>query len=286
MLCRASVRDITSLTTVDEAAVVVSATKWSVCPAGSRRSVALATTGPAVLRNIVVPKAQPDWKTLGRLKTLSWLSQDQLQGLAQSLTLERIKRRDTIFFEGESSNRIYVLLSGVAKLSFQNREERVLVGLVGPGEIFGVSSLLPHATRPFRCDAFSDCVVGIARPETFVGLVLGVPLERFSRMLEVTVGRWWITLQRYTNFVGLSVRERLAGALMELAMKFGAEDSRGILLTLKVTHADLAELVGASRQRTTEQLNDFENERVIMRDGRRLIIVPDRLRELVEASQI
>src|SRR6202030_1418911 len=106
MLCRPSVRDITSLTTGDEAAVVVSATKWSVCRAGSRRSVALATTGPAVLRSIVVPKAQPDWKTLGRLKTLSWLSQDQLQGLAQSLTLERIKRRDTIFFEGESSNRI------------------------------------------------------------------------------------------------------------------------------------------------------------------------------------
>jgi CRP-like cAMP-binding protein len=286
MLCKESLRDVTSLTTVDEPAVVATATKQSVCRVGSRRSVALATTGPAVLRNIVVPKAQPDWKTLGRLKTLSWLSQDQLQGLAQSLTLERIKRRDTIFFEGESSNRIYILLSGVAKLSFQNREERVLVGLVGPGEIFGVSSLLPHATRPFRCDAFSDCVVGIARPETFVGLVLGVPLERFSRMLEVTVGRWWITLQRYTNFVGLSVRERLAGALMELAMKFGAEDSRGILLTLKVTHADLAELVGASRQRTTEQLNDFENERVILRDGRRLIIVPERLRELVEASQI
>lgn len=229
--------------------------------------------------------AQLDWKALGRLKTLSWLSQDQLQGLAQSLTLEKVKRRDTIFFEGESSNRIYILLSGVAKLSFQNRDERVLVGLVGPGEIFGVSSLLPHATRPFRCDAFIDCTVGIARPETFVGLVLGVPLERFSHTLEVTVARWWIMLQRYTNFVGLSVRERLAGALLELAMKFGAEDSRGILLTLKVTHSDLAELVGASRQRTTEQLNDFENERVILRDGRRLIIVPDRLRELVEASQ-
>ena len=62
-------------------------------------------------------------------------------------------------------------------------------------------------------------------------------------------------------------------------------DSRGTLLTIKLTHADLAELVGASRQRTTEQLNDFENERVILRDGRRLIIVADRLRELVEASQ-
>lgn len=233
----------------------------------------------------MVSKAQLDWKTLARLKTLSWLSQDQLQGLAQSLTMEKIRRHGTIFFEGESSNRIYVLLSGVAKLSVQNRDERVMVGLVGPGEIFGVSSLLPHATRPFRCDAFSDCIVGIARPETFVGLVLGVPLERFSRTLEVTVARWWSMLQRYTNFVGLSVRERLANALLELALKFGAEDSRGILLTLKVTHADLAELVGASRQRTTEQLNDFENERALLRDGRRLIIVPERMRELVAIEQ-
>jgi CRP-like cAMP-binding protein len=227
-----------------------------------------------------------DAKVLGRLKTLTWLSRDQLEGLAQSLSPLKVKRRDTIFHAGEASNRVFILLSGVAKLAFVNREEPVLVGLVGPGEIFGVSSLLPSTTRPFRCDAFSDCVLGVIRPETFVGLVLGVPMERFSNTLDITVGRWWMMLQRYTNFVGLSVRERLAGALLELGLKFGVEDSRGLLLTLKLTHADLAELVGASRQRTTEQLNDFENEKVLLRDGRRLIIVPDRLRELVQASVI
>jgi len=194
----------------------------------------------------------------------------------------KVKRRQTIFYEGEASDRVFVLLSGVAKLSLLNREERVLVGLVGPGEVFGVSSLLPHATRPFRCDAFSDCVVGVGRPATFVGLMLGVPLDRFSRTLDVTVGRWWAMLQRYTSFVGLSVRERLAEALLELGAKFGAEDARGVLLTLKLTHADLAELVGASRQRTTEQLIEFENQRMIIRDGRRLIIAPDRLRALAQ----
>jgi CRP-like cAMP-binding protein len=197
-----------------------------------------------------------------------------------------VKRRGTIFFEGETSDRVYILLSGVAKLSFLNRDEKVLVGLVGAGEIFGVSSLLPSATRPFRCEAFSDCLVGVTRPSTFVGLTLGVPLERFSRTLEVTVGRWWMMLQRYTNFVGLSVRDRLAGALLELAAKFGAHDARGVILTLKLTHADLAELVGASRQRTTEQLIEFENQQMILRDGRRLIIVPERLRELARTDGI
>jgi CRP/FNR family transcriptional regulator, cyclic AMP receptor protein len=225
-------------------------------------------------------------QTLARLRTLSWLSRDQLQGLADSLEPRRVKRHGPIFYEGEASDHVYVLLSGVAKLSFLHHDEKVLVGLVGPGEVFGVSSLLPNATRPFRCEAFSDCLVGVGRPSTFVGLMLGVPLERFSRTLEVTVGRWWAMLQRYTNFVGLTVRERLAGALLELAAKFGTKDARGILLTLKLTHADLAELVGASRQRTTEQLIEFENEHLIVRDGRRLIILPERLRMLAERAAI
>ncbi len=227
-----------------------------------------------------------DAKLLSQLKTFSWLSRDQLEGLANSLEPIKVKRRDAIFFEGEASDRVYILLSGVAKLSFLNREEKVLVGLVGAGEIFGVSSLLPSATRPFRCEAFSDCLVGVTRPSTFVGLMLGVPLERFSRTLEVTVGRWWMMLQRYTNYVGLSVRDRLASALLELAMKFGANDARGVILTLKLTHADLAELVGASRQRTTEQLIEFENEQLILRDGRRLIIVPERLRDLARTEGV
>ena len=80
-------------------------------------------------------------------------------------------------FEGEDANRVYLLLSGVAKLTFLNASERILVSLVGPGEIFGVSSLLTVAKRPFRCDAFSDCLVGVISPEAFVDAALGVRLE-------------------------------------------------------------------------------------------------------------
>ena len=60
-------------------------------------------------RNVV------DAQTLGRLRTLAWLSRDQLEGLAQSLESKKIKRRQPIFYEGEASDRVYVLLSGVAE---------------------------------------------------------------------------------------------------------------------------------------------------------------------------
>src|SRR5579863_774648 len=224
-------------------------------------------------------------KSLTKLRSLSWLSDEQFARLAASASTLKVRRDQAIFMEGEASSRVYVLLSGVAKLCYVNRAQRVLVGFVGPGEVFGLSSLLPQTTRPFRCEAYSDCVVAMVKPEIFVDTVLGVPLERLSIILDATVGRWWGMLVRYANFVGLGLRERLAGALLELAEKFGVRDSRGTLLTIKLTHADLAELVGASRQRTTEQLNDFEREGVIAREGRRLIIVPEKLWQLAQTPR-
>jgi len=224
-----------------------------------------------------------DAKSLTRLKSLAWMPNEQAARLAAASEPLRVRREGAIFQEGEASSHVYILLSGVAKLCYVNRDQRVLVGFVGPGEVFGLSSLLPQTTRPFRCEAYSDCTVAVVKPEVFVDTVLGVPLERLSLILDATVGRWWGMVVRYANFVGLGLRERLAGALLELAEKFGVRDSRGTLLTIKLTHADLAELVGASRQRTTEQLNDFEREHVIARDGRRLIIVPEKLWQLAQA---
>ena len=210
---------------------------------------------------------------------------EQAARLAANATALKVRRDAAIFMEGEASSQVYILLSGVAKLCYVNRDQRVLVGFVGPGEVFGLSSLLPQTTRPFRCEAYSDCSVAMVKPEVFVDTVLGVPLERLSLILDATVGRWWGMVVRYANFVGLGLRARLAGALLELAEKFGVRDSRGTLLTIKLTHADLAELVGASRQRTTEQLNDFEREQVIIREGRRLIIVPEKLWQLAQTPQ-
>ncbi|MFZ0245026.1 MAG: Crp/Fnr family transcriptional regulator, partial [Candidatus Binatus sp.] len=156
-----------------------------------------------------------DPKSLTRLKSLGWMREEQARRLAANSTGLKVRREDAIFMEGEASSRVYILLSGVAKLCYVNRDQRVLVGFVGPGEIFGLSSLLGQSTRPFRCEAYSDCTVAVVKPDIFVDTVLGVPLERLSLVLDVTVGRWWGMVVRYANFVGLGLRERLAGALLE-----------------------------------------------------------------------
>ena len=223
-----------------------------------------------------------DVRALRKLKSLSWLGPDRLDRLSAALTVRKVKKRDVIFYEKEVSNQVYILLSGVAKLTSLGKEEdRVLVALLAAGEVFGISSLLAEMQRPFRCDAFTDCRVGVISPEVFVDIVLGIPFADFRRTMEVTAGRWWGMVLRYASSVGLGLRERLAAALLELATKFGVNDARGTILSLPLTHEDLADLVGASRQKITEHLNEFERQRVIMREGRRLIVIPQKLGELV-----
>ena len=87
------------------------------------------------------------------------------------------------------------------------------------------------------------------------------------------------------EFSWTGVARAAGGRAAGVGNKFGAEDARGRLLTLKLTHSDLAELVGASRQRITEQLSEFERTGVIIRDGLRLITVTGQLLALVQGEQ-
>jgi len=224
--------------------------------------------------------------TLRRLKVLPWASDQQLEKLISQMTLRHIERHSALFSEGAYSDTLYLLVSGVVKLSLHSIEgEDILVSLIGPGEFFGITSLMSGMSRGFHCIAFSDGWVAAIRPETLVTTLLGVPFADFSKLMDSTVSRWAALLYRYTRFQGLSLRQRLAMALLELSQKFGVQDARGTILILQITHEDLADLVGASRQKVTEHMKELERQQTIFREGRKLIVIPERLQEEIGLSE-
>jgi len=85
-------------------------------------------------------------------------------------------------------------------------------------------------------------------------------------------------LIRYARFMTLGARGRLAMALLELAERFGVSNARGRLLPFSLSHSMLGALVGASRQHVTMQLVAFEREKLLMREARRLVVIPERMR--------
>src|SRR5688572_1279629 len=225
-----------------------------------------------------------DGKVLKQLKKLSRLSTAQLDRLAGNLTVGIFKKDEMIFDQDAEAGLVYLLISGVVRVSYNSYERQTIVSLLSPGEFYGLDSLIPGSCHPFRCDAFETSTVGSIKPQAFVETLLGTAYENFLPGFATTLH---LNRQSYVHCIrgiSLDVRRRIALELWNLADRFGTADSRGTLITLSISHETLANIVGASRQQVTEYLNEFDREKIILRDGRRIIVNSKSLRKIIESS--
>jgi CRP/FNR family transcriptional regulator len=222
-------------------------------------------------------------KALQQLKDLASYPLPLLEKLAANLSIRQFKKNKIIFDQGEETKVVYLLLSGVVRVSYQHSDEKqTIVSLHPAGEFFGLDALTPQSKHPFRCEAFENCAVGTIKPQTLVEILLGISYESF---LPWHIGAMNAGRKMYVHCIkgiGLDLRKRLALELMNLADRFGTTDARGIVIGVNISHEVLAGIVGASRQQVTEHLNQFDREKCISRDGRRIIINAQKLRRIIE----
>src|SRR5262245_57166552 len=224
-----------------------------------------------------------DAKILRQLKNIYRLSASQLDGLAKNLTVRNFKKDEIVFDQDEQATLVYLLLSGIVRVSYNGYERQTIVSLLSPPDFFGLDSLVPEARQPFRCDAFESSTIASIKPPIFVKTLLGIPYENFFPAFATTLH---LSRQSYIHCIrgiGLDVRKRIALELANLAERFGSADSRGILISLAISHETLANIVGASRQQVTEYLNEFDRENIILREGRRIIVNPKELHNVIES---
>ena len=193
--------------------------------------------------------------------------------------MSRVEKRGIIFDDEHSPESAYVLLSGIARITCRNRKgDRTLVIMVAPGHDSGHSlrrwpeSVITSAARQSR-----NVGLELSTWRKFIEISLGISSADFKRMAASYSGRWDLVQLRCSNFMACTLEERVALILLELSENFGVRDTQGMRLTVAARHKDLAELVGASRPRVTEYLAHFERKRLIVRDGRQLIVRRDRL---------
>jgi hypothetical protein len=129
--------------------------------------------------------------------------------------------------------------------------------------------------------ALDDCRVGRLPIERYVAITLGVDYSAYARVSEPAENRIGRILARYPSFIGFALLQRVAVALIELAVEFGVQNHRGVVLGLVPTHKQLADLVGASRPKVSEIMNDLRRRKVLSRDGRRLTVAIKRLEAIV-----
>ena len=233
------------------------------------------------------PKKANDLELLARLRGLAWLSVTQQKRLAATITSYDVARDELIFSDnGGQGSDLFVLLSGAARFSCLGvKRGRIAIAIFPPGVIPRVP-LLAHFHCQFRCEALRHSRVARISRDSFIEIVLGVRIASFERVANLVFGGLDNLLTRYPGFTGLDLRSRVALALLELGASFGAQNTRGVVLTITPTQQELADLVGASRPKISIVLGEFVRRRAIYREGRHLALVPSRLEEMAQLRSV
>lgn len=220
-----------------------------------------------------------DLELLGHLDAFSWLSTLDKTHLLSALDTANFTKHEVIVRESELASNAHILLAGTASLTCLNvRTERVMVALLAPGPIPEFPTL-PFTPSRFQIEAYDDCRVGSCSWDQFDMITAHSSQSAFRKFHQNNLQQWYRLLLRGSSFLSLGLHERIGLALLELCSDFGIADSRGTLLRVAFSHRHLANLVGASRPRVTEHLARLESDRLVIRQGRQLVVRTDMLED-------
>jgi len=210
---------------------------------------------------------------LKHIKLFSGLSQAELQEMDRITRMQEIKKKQPIYLPGDPANTVYLLKKGRVKIaSSASSGKEVTFEILEAGEIFGELEVLEGSPRETLAEALDDALICAIRREDFDRYLREHP--NLSVKLTKLIGLRLRKIQtRVEDLVFRDAPARVAHLLLELSKTEGAPDGSGIRLQAKLTHQEMANLIGCSRETVSTILGQFREQGLIRIDGRSIILL-------------
>ena len=199
--------------------------------------------------------------------------------------MKRYSRRERIYGQGDPGDLVYLLKEGrvkIYKLSPDGKE--LTLAVLENGEIFGEMALIDDGPRGTIAETLDDSDICVIRRRDFEMLLKKKPdlAMHVTKLMDCGGGKSKTQLE---NLVFRNAPSRLASLLMSLAEKHGVRDSQGIILNVKLSQQELANLIGTARETTSGLLNEFKRLGFIdMRHRRIKILEQWQLKKIADAK--
>lgn len=178
----------------------------------------------------------------------------------------------TLFSEKDEDCGVYFVLEGEVKLSMNSAEgKRLLLRIVRKGEILGLASALSGRPREMTAETLYPARIASLRRSDFLDFLARRP-ETYPLVVEELGRNYNFACDQLRN-VGLSssAPEKLARLLLEWSEN-GQATERGTRCRIPLTHLEIGEFIGASRETVTRTLSAFKSRRLIVFNGSMLMI--------------
>lgn len=237
---------------------------------GGSRSVDKVTTmntpyGLEIIENCMSCK-------LRREKWFCGLSPDVLRSFSAASHLSTYPGGAILFVEGQTPRGAFVLCSGKVKLSTTSREGKVLIlKIAEPGEALGLSAVISATPYEVTAETSGPCQVNFIERETLMRMLekngeLGLhSAQALSKEFQ----------SAYRDIHELVLARSSAGKLARLLLSWAVGRENGsseIKIRSSLTHEEMAQMIGSSRETVTRLLSELKKKQLIRLEGSTLVI--------------
>lgn len=178
-----------------------------------------------------------------------------------------------LFVEGQAPRGIYVLCKGRVKLSICSTDGKTLILKVAePGEVLGLSASVSGKAYELTAETLDPCQVNFVKREDFLRF-LKEHGEACLRVAEQLSEKYNAACHEIRS-LGLShsAAEKLAKLLLDWSTKNGEAAKVEPRLKLALTHEEIAQMIGTSRETVTRLFADLKKRQIVQAKGSTLLI--------------
>ncbi len=177
----------------------------------------------------------------------------------------------TLFVEGQTPRGVFLLCSGKVKLSTSSRDGKVLIlKMAGPGEMLGLSAVISGGEYELTAETAMPCQVNYVAREPLLDL-----LQRYGEAGLRSAQALSREFQAaYRDIHDLILARSSAGKLAKLLLSWTPPNGNGkeVRVSSGLTHEEMAQMIGASRETVTRLLSDLRKKQLIRLEGSTLVI--------------
>jgi len=177
-----------------------------------------------------------------------------------------------LFAEEQQPRSILFLLEGKVKISMNSVEgRRLILGIVGPGEILGLASAVSNYPWDVTAETQVPCVIGAIPRQSFLDFLMSCPpaSQNVARQLSLESRRNCDQLR--TVGLAWTAAAKLARLLLEWSGE-GRQTEHGIRFLCPLTHEEIGEHIGVSRETVTRTLHGFRSRKLVEQRGSALFV--------------
>jgi CRP/FNR family transcriptional regulator, cyclic AMP receptor protein len=186
--------------------------------------------------------------------------------------METYRARQVIYLPGDRALGVHVIASGRVKISKVTRDGKELtLAYRTSDDFFGETCLLEGGPREEMAEAMEATTTVELERSALEGVLSTQPglAYPFSKVL---IARRRELETKMEQLIFKDVGSKLAELLLRLGTEHGIENKRGLVLGVKITHQEMANLIGSTRETVSLTLSQFKRRGFIATEGRKVIL--------------